>query len=184
MDNHSARMGQGDDANLRLVRFFSICLGSLVFVYALFSVRLFIDLGHFGFTDWLLIALRVLLGATALVVISYPAWFAHAELAELLAPPRAVSATGAAVAAALHREGYDWREQLRALRVPTLVIHGEWDPLPVSVARDTASLIPDTRLAVIPGSGHMPFWEAPERFFGLVEAFLSPGGPDRPPPSS
>jgi hypothetical protein len=43
MDNQSAFVGQGDDANLRLVRFFSICLGSLVFVYALFSVRLFVD---------------------------------------------------------------------------------------------------------------------------------------------
>ena len=77
MDNHSAHVGQGDDANLRLVRFFSICLGSLVFVYALFSVRLFVDAGHFGVTDDLLIALRVLLGATALVVISYPAWLAQ-----------------------------------------------------------------------------------------------------------
>lgn len=77
MDNHSALLGQGDDANLRLVRFFSICLGSLVFVYSLFSVRLFVDAGHFAFTDWLLIGLRVLLGATALVVISYPAWLAQ-----------------------------------------------------------------------------------------------------------
>ena len=68
MDNHSAHVGQGDDANLRLVRFFSICLGSLVFVYALFSVRLFVDAGQFGFTDDLLIALRVVLGAVLCVV--------------------------------------------------------------------------------------------------------------------
>src|SRR5215813_2244611 len=77
MDNHSAHVGQGDDANLRLVRFFSICLGSLVFVYSLFSVRLFIVLGQFAPTDWLLIVLRGLLGAAALVVISYPAWLAQ-----------------------------------------------------------------------------------------------------------
>src|ERR1700742_3632503 len=77
MDNHSAHVGQGDDANLRLVRFFSICLGSLVFVYALFSVRLFVDAGQCGFTDVLLIALRVLLGAAAVVVIAYPAWLAQ-----------------------------------------------------------------------------------------------------------
>lgn len=113
----------------------------------------------------------------------YPAWFADAELASFFAPPRAASPTGAAVAAALRREGYDWTEQWRSLRVPTLVIHGERDPLPVSVARNSASLLPDARLAVIPGSGHMPFWETPEHFFALVEAFLSPGGPGGPPPS-
>ena len=77
MANHSALNEHGDDANLRLVRFFSICLGSLVFVYSLFSVRLFIDAGHFAPTDWLLIALRVGLGAAALVAIFYPAWLAQ-----------------------------------------------------------------------------------------------------------
>ena len=43
MDTQSAGMAAHDDANLRLVRFFSICLGSLVFVYALLAVRLFLD---------------------------------------------------------------------------------------------------------------------------------------------
>ena len=44
MDSYSAGMAQShDDANLRLVRFFSICLGSLVFIYALLAVRLFTE---------------------------------------------------------------------------------------------------------------------------------------------
>ncbi len=62
-----------DDANLRLVRFFGICLGSLVFVYSLLAVRLFLDGSSFEAGDWALIALRVLLGAAALVVMFYPA---------------------------------------------------------------------------------------------------------------
>ena len=78
MGIHSAGMAQGhDDANLRLVRFFSICLGSLVFVYALLAVRLFLDGSSFAASDWALIALRVLLGAAALAVILYPAWLAR-----------------------------------------------------------------------------------------------------------
>ena len=49
MGIHSAGMAQGhDDANLRLVRFFSICLGSLVFVYSLLAVRLFLDGSSFA----------------------------------------------------------------------------------------------------------------------------------------
>ena len=78
MATHSAGMAQGhDDANLRLVRFFSICLGSLVFVYSLLALRLFLDGSSFEVTDWVLIALRSLLGAAALVVIFYPPWLAR-----------------------------------------------------------------------------------------------------------
>jgi spermidine synthase len=78
MDTPSIGVRQGiDDTNRRLVRFYSICLGSLVFVYALFSVRLFVDGHAFGILDWLLISLRVLLGAAALVIVLYPAWLAR-----------------------------------------------------------------------------------------------------------
>jgi len=103
----------------------------------------------------------------------YPAWFASAELAAMFSPPRSASRTGAAVSARLRREGYDWRAQLADLKVPTLVIHGERDLLPASVARETAALLPRARLALVPDAGHMPFWEAPREFFTLVEAFLN-----------
>jgi proline iminopeptidase len=101
-----------------------------------------------------------------------PAWFAEVELAPLFTPPLAESATGAAVAARLRREGYDWRDRLRAVRAPTLVAHGEADLLPVAVARELVALLPDARLALVPRAGHMPFWERPETLFPLVEAFL------------
>ncbi|MEO6443790.1 MAG: alpha/beta fold hydrolase [Gemmatimonadaceae bacterium] len=102
----------------------------------------------------------------------YPAWFADAELATLLAPPRTDSRTGAAVAARLRREGYDWSRFVRAISAPSLVIHGERDLLPVSVSRELVALIPTSRLALISDAGHMPFWERPEMFFGLVDSFL------------
>ena len=103
----------------------------------------------------------------------YPAWFGDAELAAVFSPPRAASRTGAAVAARLRSEGYDWRHRLADLNVATLVIHGERDLVPVNEARETAALLPRARLALIPDAGHMPFWEAPEQFFALVEEFLS-----------
>lgn len=112
----------------------------------------------------------------------YPAWFADRALAELFSPPRATSITGAAVAARLRREGYDWRPQLSALRAPVLVIAGERDLLPLKSARELADTLPAARLEVIPGSGHMPFWEAPERFFALVDSFLSEPSSDWVPP--
>ncbi|HVX39734.1 MAG TPA: alpha/beta hydrolase [Gemmatimonadaceae bacterium] len=102
----------------------------------------------------------------------YPAWFADPEMASHFTPPDARSATGAAVLARLRGEGYDWRERLRALSVPTLVIHGEADALPLAVSVDNTYILANARRAVVPSSGHMPFWEAPERCFALIESFL------------
>jgi len=103
----------------------------------------------------------------------YRAWFADSELADYLVAPTASSVTGAAVAARLRREGYDWRPSLRALSVPTLVLHGERDPLPGAVALEVAALLPRARVELLADAGHMPFWEAPRHFFLLVDAFLS-----------
>ena len=103
----------------------------------------------------------------------YPAWFADAEMASRFTPPSATSETGAAVLARLRREGYDWRPRLRAFSIETLVLHGEVDPLPLTVSSDISYILPNARHVVVPSSGHMPFWEAPERFFASVESFLS-----------
>lgn len=49
----------------------------------------------------------------------------------------------------------DRRTLLRTISAPTLVIHGEADPLvPLEAGRDTAANIPDARLRTIPGMGH------------------------------
>lgn len=103
----------------------------------------------------------------------YPAWFADSDLAKMFAPPRSESVAGAAVAAQLRREGYDWRVFARAFKRPTLVIHGSEDLLPVTVAEELVALLPNATLATIPAAGHMPFWEAPARFFELVTSFLA-----------
>lgn len=103
----------------------------------------------------------------------YPAWFADQQFAQGFTPPVAVSPTGAAVVARLRREGYDWRPEASGLAAAALVLHGEQDPLPPDEARKLISLIPHARLALIPDCGHMPFWEAPESFFPLVESFLA-----------
>lgn len=49
----------------------------------------------------------------------------------------------------------DRRPMLRKINVPTLVIHGEDDPLvPLAGGKDTADNIPGARLLTIPGMGH------------------------------
>ena len=49
----------------------------------------------------------------------------------------------------------DRRPMLKSITAPTLVIHGEADPLvPLAGGRDTAEHIPGARLMTIPGMGH------------------------------
>ena len=49
----------------------------------------------------------------------------------------------------------DRRERLRSVKAPTLVIHGEADPLvPLPGGEDTARTIAGARLKIIPGMGH------------------------------
>ena len=58
----------------------------------------------------------------------------------------------------------DRTEAVRGIRVPTLVAHGDSDPLVnVAAGRRTAELIKDARLMVVPGMGHdlpRPVWPA------------------------
>jgi proline iminopeptidase len=106
----------------------------------------------------------------------YPAWFADRELAARFTPPEATSVTGAAVLARLRRDGYDWRSRLGSVSTRTLVLHGELDPLPpllpLAISRANSYILESAHQIVVPSSGHMPFWEAPERFFSLIESFL------------
>ncbi len=101
-----------------------------------------------------------------------PAWFANPQVAELFTPSLVESATGAAVAARLRRDGYSWTEKVRALQCPTLVIHGERDALPLAIAESLVAVLPQAALRVL-DTGHMPFWEQPEQFFPVVDAFLA-----------
>lgn len=104
----------------------------------------------------------------------YPAWFHDQGMLDF-APPLAHSPTGAAVAARLRREGYDWTETLRGVRAEVLLIHGEQDAIPLTEAEATARLIPGARVVTVPAAGHMPFFEDPGPTFAAALEFL-----DRP----
>lgn len=71
--------------------------------------------------------------------------------------PQAVARQLVAIAADTHRA-----ERLPRIAAPTLVIHGQDDPLiPVAAARDLARRIPGARLEILPGWGHdlpEPLW--------------------------
>ncbi len=104
---------------------------------------------------------------------SYEAWFVDRAFASTFPMPSTASPTGAAALARLRRAGYDWRDRVRAIGAPTLVVHGDGDPLAPSVGREAAAAIPRAAFTLLPHSGHFPFWEAPAEFFAAVSEFLA-----------
>lgn len=85
--------------------------------------------------------------------------------------PAAWAAQAAAGAA------FDASDRLGGLGAPTLVQHGSEDVVVDPRNADLlVQLLPDARLERFPGTGHLFFWEQPERFVESVSAFVEGGG--------
>jgi proline iminopeptidase len=71
----------------------------------------------------------------------------------------------------------DWNltSSLIAVKAPVLVVHGEADVIPVRASEAWARAMPNARLLLIKGAGHIPQVEQPEIFFNAVETFLKGG---------
>jgi pimeloyl-ACP methyl ester carboxylesterase len=86
-----------------------------------------------------------------------------ANLAELRA---VISPFGFRPSARLHAD------ELRRVKVPTLLIWGDQDPVgAIDAARRTAAAIPGARLEVLP-AGHVPYLGCPDRVSELLSGFV------------
>jgi pimeloyl-ACP methyl ester carboxylesterase len=65
----------------------------------------------------------------------------------------------------------DITDQLGGLRVPTLVVHGRHDPIPLESAECLAAAL-HGNLSVFEFSGHLPFIEEPDLFVSVLDEFL------------
>ena len=63
--------------------------------------------------------------------------------------------------------------KLGSITCPTLVVHGEHDPVPVASSAAIADAIPQGELAVVSGASHYGFLESPETVLAVVEPFLA-----------
>jgi proline iminopeptidase len=68
---------------------------------------------------------------------------------------------------------WDLLPALRGLDVATLVLHGEYDFIPLQVAARIAETVPAARLSVLSGCGHFTYLEAPEVVFEEIARFCS-----------
>ena len=75
----------------------------------------------------------------------------------------------------------DVTEMLPRVEAPTLVIaRSESEVLPIDVARNLTASIPNARLALVPGTGVIPFPDVMEQFVDEICSFLR-SGPDATP---
>jgi pimeloyl-ACP methyl ester carboxylesterase len=100
---------------------------------------------------------------------------ARPEVVDRIMAHRLATAQAPAAWAALATAGatFDAYDRLGGLTAPTLVHHGDEDVVvDPRNAELLVGLLADARLERFPGTGHLYFWEAPERFVASVSAFL------------
>jgi proline iminopeptidase len=108
--------------------------------------------------------------AQAIFELSVVPYFFRPALARELTPFRVVGRVQQEVWQSLGM--YDLRDRLPSLRhIPSHVLHGEDDVIPIESARSTASLL-GAGFTAVPHCGHCPFVEAPELFAAALDPLL------------
>jgi pimeloyl-ACP methyl ester carboxylesterase len=69
--------------------------------------------------------------------------------------------------------GCDTWESLSSITMPTMILHGDADPLvPTANGENLASRIPEAELVLLPGVGHLIPLEVPEQAFQAIARFF------------
>jgi proline iminopeptidase len=73
-------------------------------------------------------------------------------------------------------KGMDLRERLKSVKASTLILHGRYDPVPLSASEALADLLPNAKLVVFEDSGHALYAEETDRFVSEMDGFLPKDG--------
>jgi proline iminopeptidase len=68
---------------------------------------------------------------------------------------------------------HDYRQALKSVQAPVLVVRGELDLQPEKLDRLYAECFPNSSFEVVKGAGHFVYDEQPEAFSRIVERFLN-----------
>jgi proline iminopeptidase len=101
--------------------------------------------------------------------LSVAGYFADSARARDLTPFRITGKTQTEVWESLG--DYDLCDQLSGVTITSMVAHGRHDPIPLSTAEETATLL-DAPITIFEESGHVPYVEEYDRFIHVIDAFL------------
>ncbi len=105
--------------------------------------------------------------------LSVAGYFAHAERAANLTPFRVTGRVQQSTWASV--EGKAVLAALPTVRVPTLVVHGDEDPIPLSSAHTTANALGAT-FVELADCGHVPYVEQPDALQRALADFVATQG--------
>ena len=71
-----------------------------------------------------------------------------------------------------NKKQHDMDTQLPNVHVPTLIIHGDFDPIPLQSSEYLHEQIPKSQIVIVNEAGHFPFIEQPEQFVAALRTFL------------
>lgn len=71
-----------------------------------------------------------------------------------------------------HIRVYDIHEELSGFKSPTLIVHGDSDPLPSTYSKKIHERIEHSQYFLLKDCGHFPYIESQEQFFSIVRDFL------------
>ncbi len=72
----------------------------------------------------------------------------------------------------LFKSGFDFKWKLHQVQAPTLIIHGDADPIPLWTVQEISQKIPQAKLKVLEDCGHFPHIEKPQQLFKEIRNFL------------
>jgi proline iminopeptidase len=106
--------------------------------------------------------------------LSVAGYFADPRRAHDLTPFRVVGRVQQSIWESLGEFDLTKPGQLDTIRIPTLIVHGRQDPIPLASSEAAARAI-GTPLKVLENCGHVPYVEQPEQLFQAVHTFLTAG---------
>jgi len=95
------------------------------------------------------------------------------ERMDLFFPPNTIKNCGTVAGLVLRSIGdFDLHNQLTDISCPTLIMHGEADPMPATYAQSLHRALPGSKLVLAPGVGHWFFVDGTEIFTDSILGFL------------
>jgi proline iminopeptidase len=104
--------------------------------------------------------------------LSVAGYFANPDLARDLTPFRVTGRVQQSVWESLGEFDLLASGMLDSVHVPTLILHGTVDPIPLA-SSEAAARAMHTTLVRIDGAGHVPYVEQPARLFAPIREFLT-----------
>ncbi|MEO8910677.1 MAG: alpha/beta hydrolase [Gemmatimonadaceae bacterium] len=101
-------------------------------------------------------------------------YFADPRNARDLTPFRVVARVQQSVWESLG--DFDVTKDLEGIRVPSIIIHGRDDPIPLASSVEASRAL-GTKLVVLDDCGHVPYVEQPKQLFAALDSFLDETNP-------